>query len=335
MRSLARQLGISAATVSLALRDSARIGPVTKQRIVRAARRAGYRNNPLVGSLMAALRRTSHAGFQGSLIAVNASPDVQPRLTLYHRQVFDGAQRRAGELGFSLGLCWVGQHALTMPRLDLVLRARNVPGVIVMPLVETRDFSHLDWTRVAATMLDHCLLEPSLHTVLPDHQLSMLSVLEHLVKVGYQRPGLVVTWPRDARVKHKWSAGFSSFCQGHRVTSAVPILSEHTITRDVFLRWFNAHQPDVILGHLQSEISGWLSDVGRRIPRDVGFVQLNWTERAAPCAGLDLQPALLGAAAVESVVAQLQRNECGIPANPKTIMITARWVDGPTIVKAR
>src|SRR5688572_12883267 len=29
------------------------------------------RPNPLVGSLMAAMRRTSHAGFQGSLIAVN------------------------------------------------------------------------------------------------------------------------------------------------------------------------------------------------------------------------------------------------------------------------
>jgi hypothetical protein len=67
------------------------------------------------------------------------------------------------------------------------------------------------------------------------------------------------------------------------------------------------------------------------VPREVGFVQLNWTERSAPCAGFDLQPALLGAAAVDSVVAQLQRTEQGIPAHTKTITLAARWVEGPTL----
>lgn len=332
LRSLARQLGISAATVSLALRDSAHVGPATKKRIVQAARRAGYRPNPLVGSLMASLRRASHASFQGALIAVNTSTDPQPTLTLYHRQVFDGAQRRARELGYSLELCWVGPHALTLPRLDAVLRARNVPGVIVMPLIETSDFSALEWNPLAAVTLDHCLGAPALHTVLPDHQLSILGALERLARRGYSRPGLVVGWARDARVKHKWTAGFSSFCHGQRLASPVPILSQETITREAFLDWFQAYKPDVILGHLQSDITRWLREMGVEIPRDAGFVQLNWTERSVPCAGLDLQPALLGAAAVESVVAQLQRNEHGVPAHPKTITLAARWVEGPTII---
>ena len=331
LRSLARQLGISAATVSLALRDSNHVGAATKKRIVQAARRAGYRPNPLVGSLMAAMRRTSHGGFQGSLIAVNTTSDPRPALTLYHRQVFEGALRRARELGYSLELCWVGPHALSLPRLDAVLRARAVPGVVVMPLIETSDFSALDWEPLAAVMLDHCLGAPSLHTVLPDHQLSILGALERLTKYGYSRPGLVVAWPRDARVKHKWTAGFSSFCHGHRLTAPVPVLSRETITREAFLEWYHANKPDVVLAHLQSEITRWLRDVGVEIPRHVGFVQLNWTERTAPCAGMDLQPALLGAAAVESVVAQLQRNEHGIPAHPKTITLAARWVEGATI----
>src|SRR5687767_13899235 len=108
LRSLARQLGISAATVSLALRDSVHVGPATKKRIVQAARRAGYSPNPLVGSLMASVRRASHGSFQGALIAVNTSAEEQPTLTLYHQQVFEGAQHRARELGYSLELCWVG-----------------------------------------------------------------------------------------------------------------------------------------------------------------------------------------------------------------------------------
>src|SRR5215216_4720938 len=141
LRSLARQLGVSAATVSLALRDSARVVPATKRRVLQAARRAGYRVNPLVGSLMAAMRRASLAGFQASLIAVNVTNEPRPELTLYHRQVYDGARRRARELGYTLELCWVGPHALTLARLNAILRARNVPGVVVMPFADTQDFS--------------------------------------------------------------------------------------------------------------------------------------------------------------------------------------------------
>lgn len=331
IRSLARQLGISAATVSLALRDSPRVIPETKRRVVQLARRAGYRTNPLVGSLMAALRRASHESFQGSLLAVNFSEDAKPALTLYHRQLFDGAQRRARELGYSLELVWVGPRALTLARLDAVLRTRNVPGVVVMPFAEPRDFSALNWAPLAAVVLDHCLTAPALHTVLPDHQLSLLAALERLKLRGYARPGLVVVRARDARVKYKWSASFASFCQGERRRAHVPPLVEDRITAEVFLRWFRRHRPDVIIAHLQTEVARWLREIGLEVPRDVGFVQLNWTERAGPCAGLDLQPALLGAAAVESVVAQLQRNEQGVPPHPKIITLAARWVEGPTV----
>lgn len=334
LRSLARQLGISAATVSLALRDSSHVVPATKKRILQAARRAGYRPNPLVGSLMAALRRTSHGSFQGSLLAINTSNDPRPTLPMYHRQVFEGVRRRAQALGYSIELCWVGAHALTLPRLDAVVRARGVRGVVVMPFVETYDFSALDWSRFAAVMFDHCLSAPVLHSVLPDHQLSLFGVLERLSQRGYARPGLAVGRARDSRVKFKWSAGFSSFCHSRGTELPVPILCEEPITRESFLRWFRRYRPDVVIGHVHADIARWLREDGLEIPRDVGFVQLNWTERAGPCAGLDLQPAVLGEAAVESVVAQLQRNEQGIPAHPKSITLAARWVEGPTIRRA-
>jgi len=75
LRSLARQLGLSAATVSLALRDSPRVIAPTKRRVLQAARRAGYRPNPLVASVMTVLRRSSHGGFQGALMAaITAQP---------------------------------------------------------------------------------------------------------------------------------------------------------------------------------------------------------------------------------------------------------------------
>jgi LacI family transcriptional regulator len=64
-------------------------------------------------------------------------------------------------------------------------------------------------------------------------------------------------------------------------------------------------------------------------------VSLNVLYKTRPCAGLDQQPRELGARAVELLIAQLQRNERGVPDWPTTTTIPARWVEGPTVRKPR
>ena len=68
-----------------------------------------------------------------------------------------------------------------------------------------------------------------------------------------------------------------------------------------------------------------------RVPADTAFFNLNWTERQRPCAGLDLRMELQGNVAAEALIAQIQRSERGQPTDPRTIMISGRWVDGPTL----
>lgn len=332
IRTLARQLGLSAATVSLALRDSPRVVAATKRRVRQAAARAGYRPNALVSSVMTGLRRAAHGSFQGTLMAVNWSAEANPVLIAYHRAVLDGAQRRAAELGYSLAHTWVGPRVLSLARLDAILKARGVQGVVVMPFAETCDFSALDWPGLAGVMMDLSLSAPLLSSVLPDHHLSLFRALRKLAALGYRRPGLVLDERRDARLNYRWSAGYWSFSRQLGRRELVPVLlGPAGVERDAFLAWFEKHRPDCVVAHQAEKIIGWLGGIGVRVPADAGFLLLNWTERTAPCAALDLQPAVLGAAAVEAVVAQLHRNERGIPENPKTILLPARWVDGPTL----
>jgi hypothetical protein len=40
---------------------------------------------------------------------------------------------------------------------------------------------------------------------------------------------------------------------------------------------------------------------------------------------------LQGEVAVETVISQIQRGESGLPADPQSIMVRGRWVDGPTV----
>ena len=90
IRSLARQLGLSAATVSLALRDSPRVMAATKRRVRQAAGRAGYQPNPLVRSVMAAMRRSAHDSFQGALMALNYTEEAVPVLNPSHGRCLPG-----------------------------------------------------------------------------------------------------------------------------------------------------------------------------------------------------------------------------------------------------
>src|SRR5688572_23660733 len=73
IRTLAREIGLSTATISLALRDSTLVLPETRERVQQAAARAGYRANPLVGSVMSSLRRAADASYHGSLLAIEYS----------------------------------------------------------------------------------------------------------------------------------------------------------------------------------------------------------------------------------------------------------------------
>jgi LacI family transcriptional regulator len=101
--------------------------------------------------------------------------------------------------------------------------------------------------------------------------------------------------------------------------------------RSEFVRWFKRHKPDVVLGHWTPAID-WMRECGARIPETVGFVSLNVTTETRPCAGLDFRPRLLGARSAELLIAQLQRNERGIPSPASLTMIPALWRDGPTLV---
>ncbi len=46
--------------------------------------------------------------------------------------MFAGAEQRARELGYSMELCWAGPKQVSLARLNVILRARNVHGVVVL-----------------------------------------------------------------------------------------------------------------------------------------------------------------------------------------------------------
>ena len=335
LRSLAAPLTLSVASVSEALRSSPRVTAATRRRIQQAARRAGYRSNPLLGALMSAVRRTRHRDYRGTLALIDTVEENPAQYLPFHRQIVAGARERARQLGFHVELFWLGDKspALTRKRLAQALQARGITGVVLLPFNTAQDLSTFDFMRLSAVQMDHCLLAPRLHTVLPEHYMSMRAALSELLRRGYRRIGLCLEERKDARLRYKWTAGYESFSRDHPRGTTTPPLLRSELTPENVRTWFLRYRPDVIVGHLP-EITEWIRAAAPASARDVGFFNLNLTESPRPCAGFDLGPRRLAAAAVETVVAMLHRQEQGVPAYPQTITIEAEWVDGPTVLQS-
>ncbi len=331
LRSLAKELGLSRTTVSDALRGSPRVDPNTAVRVKKAAQEAGYRRNPLAGALMSELRRSRGAAFRGVIAAVDFNELGRPEGSdRFHRELLAGAEVRAVALGFKVERFPVGAAGVTVQRLDSILQSRGIHGVILLPAWAEPDISALDWSRYAGVYTDYIIERPALHAVCSDHYRSMLAALQRLRALGYRRPGLHIQRHQDERVQYRRGAAFRAFQESTPGIESVPLLIVDEFSQKEFVRWFRRHKPDVVLSHHTGTID-WMESCGAKVPATHGFVCLNVLGRSRACAGLDLQPRSLGARAVELLIAQLQRNETGIPEWPSTTTIPAKWVDGPTL----
>jgi LacI family transcriptional regulator len=279
---------------------------------------------------MSELRRSRGSTFRGVIAAVDIDePDRPPYAARFHRELVSGASARADDLGFKVENFVLG-GGLSVQRLDSVLQSRGIHGVLLLPAWHEPDLSKLDWKRYSGVYADYIIERPALNSVCTDHYRAMMAAMMLLANLGYRRPGLVLHMYNEERLQHRWSGAFRAFQATHPALESVAPLMTETPDRDEFVEWFRSAQPDVVLAH-NTEIIDWMEACGARVPATHGFVSLNISMRLRPCAGLDLQPQLVGGRAAELLVVQLQHNERDVPEWPTTTMIPARWVDGPTL----
>jgi DNA-binding LacI/PurR family transcriptional regulator len=334
LRELARRLKISHTTISDALRGSPKVNAVTRERILRAAENAGYRRNPLAGALMSEMRRSRTHDFRCT-IAILDLRDTVPRLPgsdQFHAALVSGAQERAAQLGFEAKVFVFTPATFSPEALERTFEQHGVRGVVVLPFCGGFDFGGIPWHRYASVYLDYLIQEPQLNSLCSDHYRSMFTALEHLEALGYTRPGLMLQSFHDERLLFRCTAAFNAYHSLHQRTLKVPPLIVTRLTEADFKKWFERHSPDVVLAHRTTDVLTWMHHCGASVPDTHGFCCLNVTMNEVPCAGVDLQPALLGAQGTEHVVAALYQNRYGIPEIPSVTSIPARWVDGPTLI---
>jgi DNA-binding LacI/PurR family transcriptional regulator len=336
VRDLARSLGISHTTVSDALRNSPRVRLETRERVLAAADEAGYRYNPLAGALMSEMRRSGVGTFRGVLAVVDLECEEarDQHTRAYHRAIVKGAKEAAERLGFKAEPFVLGRAQMSVTRLGSILHSRGIRGILILPAGVTPDIEDLDWDHFAGIYTDYIIERPALDSVCSDHFRSMYVALHHLQQLGYRRPGLALHESQDSRLLYRWEAAFRMYHSHHGGFDSAEPLMLSELSHDAFAEWFRAAEPDVVLSH-RAVVLDWMRDLGAVVPETHGFCCLNVAFSPFPSGGLDLQPGLIGARGTKALIAQLHRNEYGIPATSSTITIPAVWRDGPTLRTVR
>lgn len=342
MGDVARTAGVSKNTVSLSLRGSSRVSESTRRHVEEIAAAMGYRRNPTVAQLMAELRQSRSPGFQATLAVLNAHEDADafrchPTIPAYLR----GCRERAGQLGYQLDEFWLHEPRMSAKRWLSIFRSRNIRGILVIGLMRQNRLPVALaplWAEYPAVVTGVRTREPALSFACSDHHALAMDAYAQAVGMGCRRPALVLDAVIDELTEGRFTAGFltaqSRMAREDLATRPFYDVAAARRDRGIFREWLEANNPDVIFS-LYHEVRGWLAELGKRVPRDIQLIQYEWRDDHSDWAGMDQRNDLVGAAALEMVVAMIQHGEHGIPENPKATMIGAVWRSGATAAAAR
>lgn len=345
---VAKEAGVHSTTVSLALRNHPSLPIETRQRIQALAEKIGYRPDPDLRSLMSYRRSLSGEKKHPSTLAYVTNWDTKLGWKQWpaHAQFYEGAGKRASQLGYQFEHFWLGEPGLSDQRLSDILVARGIQGAIIASF--EADFDRplqLDWSRLGAVKIDFFPRSPKLHTITNDQSAIVRLAMRHAKEAGYRRIGFVLPQEFDEFVDMAWSGGFLSEQQKTVPDERIPILSYPTpipsptepysgdlVPRRALEDWLQRYKPEVLISW-GPFILPRLRELGLSVPGDIAYIDVFLEDTNGSTAGVRQNCHRVGACAVEALADQIEHHVVGIQPVSLTTLVEGTWFDGATLPK--
>lgn len=331
-RDLAKIVGVSPMTVSLALRHHPSIPEATRDRIIKLAEEHHYQPDAALAALNAYRIAQSPACFHGTLGWLTSFPTKSGWKEMIQVDgYYEGICQRAEELGYRIGEFWTKEQGLNAKRASQILMARNVQGLIVAPHPTPLGEIDLEWEQFSAVALGYSLHRPRLHVVMNHQFRNMKRAAECLYELGYRRIGLAI--PSDERIDHNYLGGFF-VAQWDFPPEAkrLPPLIDQTFSQETFLTWFKHTTPDAVIVSATTayKVIDWLNEINLRVPEDIGLAVASVPYTDNFISGIDEKACAVGRQAVDYVVGMIHRNERGVPGQASSVLLEGVWKDAKT-----
>ncbi len=345
IRYIAKQAGVSHATVSLALRGSPQVSEKRRQEIRKLADQLGYRPDPALNALNFYRNGEARRSDIGTLGFVHNWPtdhfgDNNP---LYF-EFYLGAKELSESLGYRLEEFSLAKKGVTPKRVQDILISRGIQGVLIPPMQHPGDTIRWDWSKFSCVALGLTMRKPAIHRVANHHFHAMRQCAQKLLEAGHQRIGLVIEEEQNNRTSSAYLGAFLTHTSHLKTSSSSVYLVKGAPERelDEIVSWLKSNRFDGLI------LLGWsyiqaLLDRGIRIPQDLSIVapyDIGFTGKEQRSGGsfdygsvshVEENVRGIGATAANTLARMLHQFEKGLPNLPQTILIKGIWREGKTI----
>lgn len=343
-KDIAKELGVSQTTVSRALHNDRTISPDMRRKVKATADRLGYHPNAYLTVLMSNIRKGKALADKGVIALLVEDRSLKDWYKIQTYRIFhQGVLQRAKELGFHIDTFFLKQTGMDSAKVDRILDARGIKGIILAPPYHGNRTLEIHWERYASIGAGFGWETQELNRVSTDTFENYIIAFNRLRQQGYRRIGTILFQIAVRGIGTRWYAAHLN-CQ-NRIpeNERIPVL-EHPDApfgasyspetekemQAAFQVWYSKWKPDALLAVTDEKIEHWLATIDKKIPQDVGLACLAKTPDITS-AGIDEMMEVVGATTVELVAAQIARNEFGLPDRQKIMLIEGRWAEGPTV----
>lgn len=334
LRDVAREVGVSHVTVSLALRHDPRISPERQREVAAVAEKLGYRPDPMLSSLSAYRQSKRAATIRSAIAWINQWEDPKALRRLHEFDAYwNGARDAAEKLGYRLEE-FVLKDDMPVARLQKILLTRNVRGILIPPHRNGLNLPGLDWSYFSIVRFGASVKHPRAHIVTSDQTKCGALAFSQIHQMGYERIGYVSARRFERNTKGNFRAGYLSSQDDLTPLKRhlPPFIIEEEMEAaacDAFGRWMKKYKPDALIC-TEGRLSGYLQQLGYKVPHDVGAATISLLDGNFD-SGVDQNSYEIGRVAMSTLAGLVHQNERGIPEHCRRILVEGRWVDGKSM----
>jgi DNA-binding LacI/PurR family transcriptional regulator len=327
IRDIARAVGVSHATVSLALKKNPRISKKTTQLVLEKAEELGYIRDPMLSALCNYRTKGKNKSTQAALAWINdwENPKELRKINEFNLY-WEGATDAARRVGYRLEE--FSTKEIPLRRIDSILKARHIQGIIIPPMRHSpKGWDAFPWNDYATVCLGHGLPNVQAHFVCSAQASNAIRAFDRAHQLGYQRIGFVSEF---VRTRH-FGVGFLWAQQELPPPRQLPLLALNPADtfeqqQAVFEVWLLENQPDAILTD-NGETLYMMNNLEIRVPEDIGLATTSIHDTPID-AGIDQNPFEIGRAAARTLIGLLTEQSIGVPVSQSEVHINGIWIDG-------
>ncbi len=307
---IARELQISASTVSRALQNNPRISLKTREKIFTIAESMGYRPNTLASNL-----RTKKSNTIGIVV---------PLINRYFfSAVISGVEDIASQSGYTVVISQSNDLANKEISIVQSMFANRVDGLIISIAMESTTFEHLKMftkKNIPLIFFDRAVPEIDTNKIVVDDYMGGFRVTQHLIDQGYKRIGHMAG-PQNLLTYYDRKNGYIDALKKNGIPYDESLVvvnklrSEDGVAAAQYM-FSLPNPPDAIFcGNDTTALSTmiYLRDQGIRIPEDIGIVGFSnepYSKVVSPSITTIAQPGfLMGQKAAELILSQIEHRE--------------------------